>query len=228
MVRREVAPDTASIAQVTPPVKSDGRFCMNISFEFTVNSTPGLLKKWLKRATWDFPYKSFPWRSPYVAMQPLREEGLERMTCDALLIEQVSEERSRIVLGITPFEWKPLAVDIVPLAADRTKLIITAEDNPLVQPYLERLLAAIRRDYPETGGTQQERGLKGADKKTGAPRLEERPDWEEKVERVQRIDAKLRSTLVTLEAACRTEKISPKTYRNIKRRMEELKVNSGQ
>jgi len=93
-------------------------------------------------------------------------------------------------------------------------------------PTFNDLLGLLQVSFPapERGAAEKQR----ADKKTGAPRLEERPDWEEKVERVQRIDAKLRSTLVTLEAACRTEKISPKTYRNIKRRMEELKANSGQ
>ncbi|HUX23647.1 MAG TPA: hypothetical protein VMV87_03440 [Burkholderiales bacterium] len=60
------------------------------------------------------------------------------------------------------------------------------------------------------------RHLVGA-RKTGAPRLEMRDDWEDKIALVARVDAWI-SKGCSQERACELEDISPRTYRRHKER----------
>jgi len=56
--------------------------------------------------------------------------------------------------------------------------------------------------------------------KRGAPRLEERDDWAEKCEKVQRVQARIRQG-TPQEVACQLEGIPASTYRRLKNRIAE-------
>ena len=84
--------------------------------------------------------------------------------------------------------------------------------DQVAQPWLERLVTDLENDFE----LQPDRPTRG---KGGAPRLEERIDWEDKVAAVRRIEQRLAKGR-TLEQACELEGVTPRTFQRWRQRLK--------
>jgi hypothetical protein len=121
---------------------------MEVVSDVIVNTTPRMVKSWLKSVTRDFPdmVNADDDHYPKVMVTPLREDGTGRLVCDFSALHRDSEGNFYYVLdyGTTGYA---IVVDIIPLDEQRANLVIRASGNPIFKPYVDRLIEAIQRAY---------------------------------------------------------------------------------
>jgi hypothetical protein len=125
----------------------------------------------------------------------------------------------------------PMALEarMLQIGPDTVRLELNADQ--VAQPWLERLVTDMENDFelqpdrPARNGEQPDRPARNGEQpdrpaKGGAPRLEDRIDWEDKVVAVRRIDAEVAKGKV-VKVACENEGIPYSTYRYVKKRIAE-------
>jgi len=120
-----------------------------------------------------------------------------------------------------------LSFELLPVGGMRTKVSLNSAVASSNVDYLLLLLKACFKDWPGTQFTlpyQVFMGIEYANEddrlaRDGAPRLEERIDWDDKVEKVDRIQDRLENGLSILHA-CELMGVSKSTYYRWKKRIE--------
>jgi hypothetical protein len=82
----------------------------------------------------------------------------------------------------------------------------------------------IKRYKERKGLAPTEDGENKGKARGGASRIEDRADWDARIEKVWNIYELISQGKTTVDVACQREGITPDTYRNSKKRMEELGI----